>query len=225
MATLDWHLDRTGGVTLVELAVSSDTDERVRVESRLEPVWPPRERGVPAAGWDASGFEGTVGADSRLVLGYASPAEPAEPPAELTEPADEEGVDARTLIRTLGEGRPPRDAVPVSDTTASDGRETRETGKRVDRNGTERGDGSDLGAYFEAVEKRLATAERLEGAADLAEAREAVAAAGGLAEVRRLQSRLEADARRLDRLAGRGRELHRRAAGVEIPLGALERVG
>ena len=83
MASLDWHLTRTEDVTFVELLVRSERDERVRIESRLDPVWPPRKQGVPAAGWHETGFEGVLSADEPLVLGYASPADPVEPPAEI----------------------------------------------------------------------------------------------------------------------------------------------
>jgi len=117
MVSLDWELDRADGVTTVELQVRSETDEYVRIESRLEPVWPPRRQGRPVAGWTETGFEGFVEADEPLVIGYATPAEPVEPPADVTaQPAtgDEqtETVTARALVRTLGEAAPPRDALP-----------------------------------------------------------------------------------------------------------------
>lgn len=114
MATLDWQLRRTDEVTLVELSVHSDREQRVRIESRLTPVWPPRRQGVPARGWQDDTFEGTVDGDRPLVVGYATPAPPAEPPAEITETghaAEDEAVTPHTLVRTLGDARPPRDAL------------------------------------------------------------------------------------------------------------------
>lgn len=120
MATLDWHQTRTNGVTLVELLVASETTTRVRIESELTPVWPPKRQGVPAAGWDGDCFEGTVEGGGRLVVGYASPAEPDGPPARLQTAAatDDDHVDAETLVRALGEAKPPRDLVPVTGDTA-----------------------------------------------------------------------------------------------------------
>ena len=118
MATLEWHVTRDGGVTLVRLLVTSGTTERVRVRNCLDgPVWPPRRQGIPEEGWDGDEFEGVIDGSDRLVLGYASPAEPTDPPARLThsEPVEdrprEEEVTARDVIRTLGDPCPPRDVV------------------------------------------------------------------------------------------------------------------
>jgi hypothetical protein len=91
MVTLDWETERTDGVTLVRLYVTSEYRRRVRVENRLDgPVWPPRREGQPAAGWDGDAFEGVVTPENRLVAGYATSAQPADPPAEVVseEPAD-----------------------------------------------------------------------------------------------------------------------------------------
>jgi hypothetical protein len=92
MVTLDWDLDRADGVTLVRLFVESPRRCRVRIENRLDgPVWPPRRRGQPAAGWDDDGYTGVVPADGLLTVGYSTSAPPDEPPAEVvsTEAADE----------------------------------------------------------------------------------------------------------------------------------------
>jgi len=91
MVTLDWETERTDGVTLVRLYVTSEYRRHVRVENRLDgPVWPPRREGQPAAGWDGDTYEGVVTPDDRLVAGYATPAPPADPPAAVVgeEPAD-----------------------------------------------------------------------------------------------------------------------------------------
>lgn len=122
MATLDWHVSGERGVTLVRLLVTSDATERIRVRNRLDgPVWPPRRQGVPAEGWTAKGFEGVVDADERLVLGYASPAEPSEPPASVTvvgpEGEGECAVTPRDVVRALGDPSPPRDAVSSRERT------------------------------------------------------------------------------------------------------------
>lgn len=83
MAWLDWHTRRINGVTLVELLVESEADERIRVESHLEPIWAPRRYGVAEAGWDDTGYSGIIRRNDRLVLGFATPAEPTDPPAEI----------------------------------------------------------------------------------------------------------------------------------------------
>ena len=125
MATLDWHVTSQGGVTLVRLLVTSEASERVRVTNCLDgPVWPPRRQGIPEEGWDEDGYEGSVDADERLVLGYACPAEPSEPPARLTSLGadDTDGaVTARDVVRTLGDPSPPRDAVSDGGTGTFDG--------------------------------------------------------------------------------------------------------
>lgn len=128
MVTLDWECERTDGVTLVQVYVAARRTRRVRVANRLDgPVWPPRRRGQPAAGWDDGAIEGVVGPDDRLVAGYATPAPPADPPVELVadEPADTgtEGFDAPAVgtvestpagvVRSLGDPIVPRDAVAV----------------------------------------------------------------------------------------------------------------
>jgi hypothetical protein len=122
MATLDWEQTRRDGVTLVELSVTADTAEPIRIESELQPVWPPRRQGVPATGWDDGGFEGQVDPASPLVLGYASPATPADPPATVhTRDADNRrGAQTDTseqtadgVVRALGQNTPPRDVVPT----------------------------------------------------------------------------------------------------------------
>lgn len=131
MATLDWQLRETGETTLVELFVTSDVDTRVEISSNIDPVWPPRRHNRLAAGWDESGFEGVVTAGEPLVLGYASPADPVDPPASIvgTKPVSrtpEESPTPEELVRALGEAGPPRDAVPTPE-------DTRQESTAVDR--------------------------------------------------------------------------------------------
>jgi hypothetical protein len=136
MVTLEWSCERTDGVTLVSLVVAADRPCRVRVENRLDgPVWPPRRRGQPAAGWDGDAFTGTVPEEGRLTVGYATPARPTDPPAEVvsTEPAepdqeDDDGepagpapaVDSTPagVVRDLGDPVVPRDSVPLPEPNA-----------------------------------------------------------------------------------------------------------
>lgn len=121
MATLDWNLTRSDGVTLVEVVVTSETTEQVRIESSLTPVWPPRRQGVAVSGWDGPTFDGTVEPDAPLVVGYASPADPVDPPATVTDAPAEDGLlSPRTLVRALGDAAPPRDAVPAGEQSRSE---------------------------------------------------------------------------------------------------------
>jgi len=235
MATLDWDCVTEGGVTLVRLAVRSETPTTVRIENQLDgPVWPPRTRGVPEAGWDERGYEGMVEPDDRLVLGYASPAEPVEPPATITserapEP-DEERPTPEELLRTLGEAEPPRDAVASGATTeaaGSRGAGRNGAGGDDDADGAGRADGPEppeLEAWFGAVERRLGTAERLADASSVEDARSAVDAAGGMEGIHSLCSHLEGDREALARIERRARRLREREEAVEVPVEALGQI-
>ncbi|PSP91467.1 hypothetical protein BRC87_03005 [Halobacteriales archaeon QS_4_66_20] len=226
MASLSWDLTRRDGVTLVELVATAEAEEWIRVTSRLQPVWPPRRQGVPVAGWDGASFEGRVGPDAPLVLGYASPAAPQEPPARLepvdadNEPPDGAGVSPRAIVRTLGESAPPRDVVPV-DPSASQA-----DGGGCTAAGTATADdpAAAIDPWLDAVEERLAEAERLADVAGVEEARGAVDTVGGIEGARRLRAQLEADRRHLRALGERQQRLADRLAAVEIPLSTLERV-
>ena len=138
MVTLEWSCERSDGVTLVSLVVGADRPCRVRIENRLDgPVWPPRRRGRPVAGWDGDAFEGSVPADGRLTVGYATPARPADPPAEVvsTTPVEEDDESARLgvagpspavdstpagVVRELGDPLVPRDSVPIPEPDQAD---------------------------------------------------------------------------------------------------------
>ena len=121
MVTLDWETERTDGVTLVRLYVTSEYRRRVRVENRLDgPVWPPRREGQPAAGWDGDAFEGVVTPGERLVAGYATPAQPTDPPAEVV--ADDP-ADAETAPGPVG-----AEAVQAGGTTGSPSERTTSAG-------------------------------------------------------------------------------------------------
>lgn len=87
MVTLDAETTREDGTTFVRVRVAgAAVPHRVRIDSCLDgPVWPPRSRGIPEPGWDDDGFGGVVPADAVLALGFASPAEPVDPPVALRE--------------------------------------------------------------------------------------------------------------------------------------------
>lgn len=129
---LDWETDARGGVTLVSLQVTNPDPEpqRVRVANCLDgSVWFPRRQGVPEAGWDDGGYEGIVPPGGTRPLGYASPGPPETPPAEIawTEQAapTAEQPSAAGVFQSLGDPRPPRDAVvgpaadPIPDAVAA----------------------------------------------------------------------------------------------------------
>lgn len=129
MVELACRTARPGGVTLVAVRIDNRVGaagvdaHRVRIESRIEgPTWPPRVEGVPAAPWDGDAAAVVVPTGRVASLGFASPAEPVEPPVELesVEPTDE-ATDAtepagpdptpQDVLRVLGDPSPPRDAV------------------------------------------------------------------------------------------------------------------
>lgn len=124
MVTFDCAASRHDGVTLVTVQLRDvAVPTRVTVRNRLDgPVWPPRREGLPEAGWTDDGFAGVVGPGSHA-LGYATPAAPDDPPAELADAVaapDAQPVDERTerpadLVRELGDPSPPGDAVPTVD--------------------------------------------------------------------------------------------------------------
>lgn len=254
MATLDWHHTRAGGVTFVELLITTEHAASVRIESELTPVWPPRRQGVPVAGWEGNSFETTVAADDRLVVGYASPAEPDGQPATVeSQPTDSAGsdseVDPQTLLRALGEAKPPRDLVPGAprtghqigeragstadeqyrDTAVSPRRREQRTAANSQRTAGHPGQTDDgsiraLESWFSAVEKRLAKAEQLASIESADQATAELDAIGGIGGVRQLQAQLAADREQLARLSDRQQQLSNRLETVDIPTGVLERV-
>jgi hypothetical protein len=81
-----------------------------------------------------------------------------------------------------------------------------------------------LRRWLDAVESRVAEAERLAAADDLPAATDAVAAAGGLAAVERLAAELARDRRLLARLSFPPAELCDRAESVSLPVEPLKTV-
>jgi hypothetical protein len=241
MAALQSHCRTVGGVTLVELCVTVTRSRRVHVENQLDgAVWPPRSDGVPEPGWDDQGFEGRAEPDETLVLGYASPADPADPPARIVEedgPGDGEPTP-QAVVKALGRREPPREAMPGRNTDSGGGGQepadprhtTVADPTSVSQPGTEAGDGSvgpsdaPFDAWLGAVERRLGTAEDLAEATSVREAEAAVEQAGGIAAVRRLHEQLQADRTALDRLAPRCSRVRERAGAVDVPVEALARL-
>jgi len=76
MVELTQRTTRRAGVTLVRAVVENESSERQRVTLAVEPdgaVWPPRRRGVPAAGWSGNAVALTVDAGNARGVGFATP--------------------------------------------------------------------------------------------------------------------------------------------------------
>lgn len=242
MATIECDHETVAGVTLVACRLASDVRRRVTVEPTHDgPIWPPRRQGVPAAGWTDGSWTGEVPADGRRALGYATPTDPADPPARIvaTESPTDEAVTAREAIRSLGDPRPTRDAVPPatdrpasarSDATA--GGETPATTRpsasvedaEAEGPATDGSGAATAAADLDAIETRLWTAADLAAVSTVEEASAAVERAGGMDAVRSLSTRLEADRERLADLASRTDRLLDEVESVDVPLDSLERL-
>jgi hypothetical protein len=228
-------VDRRDDTSLVELLVVNETSHprRFRLANRLDgPVWPPRTCGLPADGWDDAGFEGVIEAEHRLALGFASPARPVDPPAEIVwderessrEPSRESSADSITepnaVVRLLADPRPPRDVVGLSDPTELD---------RTDAEPVE-ADSIDsmaemVGSGADDVEARIERAEKIAQSTSLTAAARTLEELGGLEPVEALVEALRSDAAALRRekhdgaLASRAEE-----AAQRVPLAAFRRL-
>ncbi|APX97349.1 DUF7857 domain-containing protein [Natronorubrum daqingense] len=118
MVTLDYDVTRRDGVTFVTALVrnTQTTPQTVRLESRLEgPVWPPRRDGVTAPEWDGKTWNGTIKPGRTRGIGFASPAQPTEPPLELSDQNRSSDDERETPTETLAElegWAPPADVLP-----------------------------------------------------------------------------------------------------------------
>jgi hypothetical protein len=220
-----------GGVALVAVTLYNDTaaDLRVRIENELDgPVLPPRQEGVPAAGWDDGGYTGVIPAAGRLGVGYACPVgevgtgvsvrtgvDSTPVSVELLGPADSSGNapadPIATTVRWLGRAAPPMDAVPAA---------TREPDGAAYPAGSRRGSEGDHEApdpvvtWLDAVEQRVERAERFTDAtAD--DAATALGAYDGIDGVAALPSALEEDAETLRRVRRRVDDLASRASKAD----------
>jgi len=127
MLSVETTVRETDPAWLVSATVANRADEPLTVRLRAAtPVMPPRRRGVPAEGWDGRTVRLTVPAGQRRGVGFATREAPPDPPVEVVDrSADEPGSDRDdphgdlddpdAVVRTLGDARPPRDAVPAGD--------------------------------------------------------------------------------------------------------------
>jgi hypothetical protein len=155
---------------------------------------------------------------------------------------------AAGVVRALGETGPPRDAVPDPEIAPDEGggataaADAGPAAAGVDRARADGGDvadgagapgaadagGADPGdapaATFEAVRGRIERGEALATAETLPEVTDAVAAVGGLEDVRALEAELARDAERLRETEELARALRERVEALDIPVERLERL-
>lgn len=251
MLDLDCRVQGAGDVTLVGAVVESSapTPRRVRVESTLDgPIWPPRRDGVPERGWDDEGFEGVVPADGRLAFGFATPAEPTDPPLYVVdhERASNEATAGKQrrptvsipeatpagVLRALGPARPPRDVVPDlgrrigpwNGEAEPPSRSARSSEPSVDRGPPGETLPAEVADWLRTVEDRIRRAEALADAGRLTAAARELERAGGLDDAERLVASLDEDERALRALARRAERLADRAAGADVPVSTFRQL-
>lgn len=154
MVAIESTVERRDGVTIVTAVVTNDrtTTQRVRLRSTLSaPIWPPRRNGVAAPEWTDDTWSATLEPGVQRGIGFATAADPADPPIELLDAsraaASDELADSRSILATLDESTPPRAATegvaPGNEAVACEppehetvARETpkRETGARAPEN-------------------------------------------------------------------------------------------
>lgn len=117
MVEVDATTERTAGVTLVRASVENTqtTPQRVRLRNLLDgPTWSPRAGDVPAPEWDGDAWETVLRPGERRGLGFATPADPADPPVEVVSEtratADRERRPG-SVLATLDGWAPPRRVV------------------------------------------------------------------------------------------------------------------
>lgn len=231
MIRLDCTTARRDGVTLVTALVENDGPRRrVRLAAAGD-VWPPRNRGVPAAGWDDDGVTLTLDAGARRTVGYATPdaldgesdpltvleTERLAPTADHEPQTPVPAVDATPsgVVRALEAPAPPRTAIP--DACPSGGVPSRP-------DAADTGGHAAVADWLAAVERRVEQAEALADADTLDEATTAVDDAGGLEAVRDLTARLASDYETLARLCDRAETLAERGERATVPVEAFDRL-
>jgi len=123
---------RRDGVTFVHVVVENESAERRRVRLAVDcdgAVWPPRRRGVPAAGWDADAVTVTVAGGGTRGVGFATPAATASvavvdavgrggvsaSDSSAATSSASGSVDVDGVVRALGSFAPPLAATPRED--------------------------------------------------------------------------------------------------------------
>lgn len=220
-----------GGVALVSVTMDNDTAAalRVRVENDLDgPVLPPRQDGVPVAGWDTDRFIGVIPADGRLGVGYACPVAASTAATvrtddnpvsvEILGPADGETGDptppdpVAATVRSLGRAAPPADAIPTkTEPMVSAPRGRRSTQSESDA--TSRIP-HPVSGWLDAVERQIELAERLtDASAD--EAAAAIEDCSGVGDAATLPTELDGHTDALHSIGERINDLASRAAAAD----------
>jgi hypothetical protein len=128
MVSLSWSMETRDGVTLVTATLTGGTTRQALTLTCevAGPVWPPRQNGELAPGWEDASVRKVVPPGEQVGVGFATPADPANPPVSITDQevvaADEpdRSIDEATpaaALRQLRDPAPPRDAVPLPSTT------------------------------------------------------------------------------------------------------------
>ncbi|WP_323674379.1 hypothetical protein [Halorubellus sp. PRR65] len=129
MVDVSVRRSRRDGVTFATVVVENRSSERRRVRLAVDcegALWPPRRRGVPAAGWDADGVTLTVAAGGVRGVGFATPASTVDVECVATErrggvdatdplradSGERDGADVDGVVRALGSFAPPLAATP-----------------------------------------------------------------------------------------------------------------
>jgi hypothetical protein len=114
MVEVETSVDQVDGVTVVRATVTNtrSTPQIVRLESQLDgPTWPPRRGAVSAPCWSDGVWERAIRPSRSIGVGFASPAEPVEPPLELVEvqrASEEDFEPADQVLAALDRAIPPR---------------------------------------------------------------------------------------------------------------------
>lgn len=116
MVEVESDVERREGVTFVEVIVRNErsTPQTVGLESRLDgPVWPPRRGRAPIPEWTGGTWEATLAPGETRGLGFASSAEPVDPPVSVVaaRASDDEREDPETVLAGLDEWSPPGSAL------------------------------------------------------------------------------------------------------------------
>lgn len=234
--TLDSTVTSTDGVAFVTVRVrnTEPVDRGIRIANRLDgAVLPPRRHGTPEPGWSIDGYAGVVAADSTLALGYACAVDldkqrdDGADPVALVEVDDPASIDADPMDDVLGDladHRPPPDTVSAPAVVPEAAAESLNvpSGKTIRSNGRNEPTGVPpaVARYLRDVDERVSRAESLADGSvgDATQLLEAGTDPDGLTEI----VALEATA--LKRLAARADSLASRAAAVDVPTDALERL-
>ena len=123
MVTVTTTVERRSGVNYVVAQVDNRIDapvvdaHTVEVSATVAPVWTPPEQGRPR--WHDGTATVDVPAGVVAGIGFATPSKCPDEPVEVqsVQPAGEQENDQptepKTILRALGDPRPPRNAVPI----------------------------------------------------------------------------------------------------------------